>query len=94
MSFHQLVRAALSPKIITAMTSIAPSIFIQDTKKFSHLHSNLVVKICDQEVYFFYDLRFKPCSCSYDSHWGLTWSLTSGPMGLVEVRASWSGHPR
>jgi hypothetical protein len=43
MSFHQLVRAALSPKIITAMTSIAPSIFIQDTKKFSHLDSNLFI---------------------------------------------------
>jgi len=24
----------------------------------------------------------------------LTWSLTSGPMRLVEVRASWPGHPR
>jgi hypothetical protein len=25
---------------------------------------------------------------------GLTWSLTLGPVGLVEVRASWPGHPR
>nr|TKS01384.1 hypothetical protein D5086_0000173940 [Populus alba] len=32
--------------------------------------------------------------CSYDGHWRLTWSLTSGPVGLVEVRASWPGHPR
>jgi len=31
---------------------------------------------------------------SYDGHWRLTWLLTSGPVGLVEVRASWSGHPR
>jgi hypothetical protein len=31
--------------------------------------------------------------CSYDGHWRLTWSLTSGPVGLVEVRASWPGHP-
>nr|TKR74641.1 hypothetical protein D5086_0000293340 [Populus alba] len=26
--------------------------------------------------------------CSYDGHWRLTWSSTSGPVGLVEVRAS------
>jgi len=38
--------------------------------------------------------RFEPCGCSYDSHWRFTWSLTSGPVGLVEVRASWFGHPR
>jgi hypothetical protein len=31
--------------------------------------------------------------CSYDGHCRLTWSLTSGPVGLVEVRASWPGHP-
>jgi hypothetical protein len=37
--------------------------------------------------------RFEPCGCSYDDHWRLTWSLTSGPVGLVEIRASWSGHP-
>ncbi|KAJ6951758.1 hypothetical protein NC653_041031 [Populus alba x Populus x berolinensis] len=28
--------------------------------------------------------KFKPWSCSYDGHWKLTWSLTSGPVGLVE----------
>ena len=32
--------------------------------------------------------------CSYDGHWRLTWSLTSGPLGLIEVHASWPGHPR
>jgi len=32
--------------------------------------------------------------CSYDGHWRLIWSLTSGAVGLVEVRASWPGHPR
>ena len=26
--------------------------------------------------------------CSYDGHWRFTWSLTSGPVELVEVRAS------
>jgi hypothetical protein len=25
---------------------------------------------------------------------GLTWSLTSGPVELVEVRVNWPGHPR
>jgi hypothetical protein len=37
---------------------------------------------------------FKPYGYLYDGHWRLTWSLTSGPEGLVEVRASWPGHPR
>ena len=27
-------------------------------------------------------------------HWELTWSLTSGPVKLVEVHASWPGYPR
>ena len=30
----------------------------------------------------------------YDGHWRLIWSLISGPVGLVEVRASWPEHPR
>ena len=38
-------------------------------------------------------LRFEPCGYLYDGHWRLTWSLTSGLMGLVEVRESWPGHP-
>jgi len=54
----------------------------------------LVVKAWDQEVCSFCGLRFEPRDYSYDGHWRLTWSLTSGPMGLVKVRASWSGHPR
>ena len=56
--------------------------------------SGLVVRAWDQEVYSLCGLRFKPCGCSYDGHWRLTWSLTSGLVGLVEVRASWPGHPR
>jgi hypothetical protein len=27
------------------------------------------------------------------SHWRLTWSLISGPVGLVKVHANWPGHP-
>jgi hypothetical protein len=40
---------------------------------------------------FFKDQQFefyKP-----QGHWRLTWLLTSGPVGLVEVCASWPGHP-
>jgi hypothetical protein len=59
----------------------------------NHL-SGSVVRVWDQEVCSICDLRFKPCGCSYNDHWRLTWSLTSGPVGLVEVRASWPGHPR
>jgi len=50
--------------------------------QFNHLGGGQVVRVWDQEV------------CSYDDHWRLTWSLTSGPVELVEVRASWPGHPR
>jgi hypothetical protein len=53
-----------------------------------------VVRTWDQEVCFLCGLRFKPCGCLYDGHWRLTWSLTSGSVGLVEVRANWPGHPR
>jgi hypothetical protein len=60
----------------------------------NYLDGGSVVKACDQEVCFLCDLGFEPCGCSYDGHWRFTWSLTSGPVGLVEVRASWPGHPR
>jgi hypothetical protein len=52
------------------------------------LGAGLVVRVWDQEVCSFCGLRFEPCGCSYDGHWRFTWSLTSGPVGLVEVRAS------
>jgi hypothetical protein len=56
--------------------------------------NSLVVRAWAQEVCFLCGLRFEPCGCSYDGHWRLTWSLTSGPVGLVEVRANWPGHQR
>jgi len=37
---------------------------------------------------FFYDFKFELYSCSYADHWRLIWSLTSGPVRLVEVRAN------
>jgi len=30
---------------------------------------------------------------SFQDYWRLLWSLTSGSIGLVEVRVNWSGHP-
>jgi len=54
----------------------------------NHLGGGPVVRAWDQEVCSLCGLRFEPCGCSYDGHWRLTWSLTSGPVGLVEVRAS------
>jgi len=59
----------------------------------NHLGGGPVVRAWNQDVYSLCDFRFEPYGCSYDGHWRLTWSLTSGPVGLVEVRASWSGHP-
>jgi len=55
---------------------------------FNHLDGGVVIRAWDQEICFFCGLRFEPCDCSYDGHWRLTWSLTSGPVGLVEVRAN------
>ena len=54
----------------------------------NHLGGGLVIRVWDQEVCFLYSLRFEPCGCSYDGHWRLTWSLTSGLVGLVKVHAS------
>jgi hypothetical protein len=51
------------------------------------------IRAWDQEIYSLYDLRLEFCGCSYNDHWRLTWSLTLGPVELVEVRASWPGHP-
>ena len=62
-------------------------------KSFNHLSDGSVVKAWDQKVCSLCDLRFGPCGCLYDGHWRLIWSLTSGPVGLVEVCASWSGYP-
>ena len=48
------------------------------------LDSGVVIRAWDQEICFLCALRLEPCDCSYDGHWRLTWSLTSGPVGLVE----------
>jgi hypothetical protein len=56
--------------------------------KIKNIRGDQEVRVWDQDVCSFYGLRFEPCGCSYDGHWRLTWSLTSGPVGLVEVRAS------
>ena len=65
----------------------------EEQQKENHLGGGPVVRAWDQEVCSLCGLRFEPCGCSYDGHWRLTWSLTSGLVGLVEVRASWPGHP-
>ena len=64
------------------------------SKTINHLGGGPVVRAWDQEVCSLCGLKFKPCGCSYDGHWRFTWSLTSRPVGLVEVRASWPGYPR
>jgi hypothetical protein len=55
----------------------------------NHLDGSPIVRVWDQEVCFLCGLRFEPCCCAYDGHWRLTWSLTSGPLRLVEIHASW-----
>jgi hypothetical protein len=66
---------------------------VQDYCCSNHLGSGPVIRAWHQEICSVYGLRFESCGCSYDGHWRLTCSLTSGPVGLVEVRASWPGHP-
>jgi len=80
--------------IIRAMYHLRKQTLYQDWYYINHLGGDLVVRVWDQEVCSLCGLRFEPCGCSYDGHWRLTWSLTSGLMGLVEVRASWPRHPR
>jgi hypothetical protein len=60
----------------------------------NHLGDGPVVKAWDQEVCSLCGLRFEPCGCSYDGHWRLTWSLTSGPVELVEMHASRCKQPK
>jgi hypothetical protein len=48
--------------------------------------SGLVIKIWDQEVYSICGFRFELCNYLYNNHWRFTWSLISGPVGLVKVR--------
>jgi len=58
------------------------------TNKLNHLGGDPVIRAWKQEICSLCGFRFELCGCSYDDHWRLTWSLTSGPVGLVEVRAS------
>jgi hypothetical protein len=60
------------------------SIFVQ----YNYLGGDSVIKAWDQEICSFCGFRFEPYGCSYDDYWKLTWSLTSRPVGLIEVRAS------
>jgi len=68
-------------------TIIACSMQIKSKSDY-HLDSGSVVRVWDQEVYSLCGLKFKPCGCSYDGYWRLTWSLISGPVGLVKVHIS------
>ena len=56
--------------------------------------SSKMVGYLKKEVCFLCVFRFEPYGYSYDGYWRLTWSLTSGPVGLVEARRNWPGHPR
>jgi hypothetical protein len=79
---------------LSVMKSFLPcSIMVQGSKHFNHLDDDIMIKTWDQEICFLSSLMFEPCDCSYNDHWRLTWSLTSGPVGLVEMRANWPGHP-
>jgi hypothetical protein len=71
-----------------AMVKTPCHIALQIIIIFNHLGGGPVVKAWDQEVCSLCGLRFEPCGCLYDGHWRFTWSLISGPVGLVEMHAS------
>jgi hypothetical protein len=84
--FFYLVAILVFPSLTTPLQT-------KKTFLFNHLGSGPVVRAWNQEVCSHCSLRFEPCGYSYDGHWRLTWSLTSESMELVEVHASWTGHP-
>ena len=79
----------MSPIYLGHLYILVESILTSITIVINHLGGGPMIKACDQEVCSLCGLRFEPCGCSYDSHWRLTWSLTSGPIGLVEMHTSW-----
>ncbi|KAJ6868353.1 hypothetical protein NC651_033427 [Populus alba x Populus x berolinensis] len=40
----------------------------------------------DAKTSSIFDSKVRALGCSYDGHWRLTWSLTLGPVGLVEMK--------
>jgi len=54
----------------------------------NYLGGDPMVRVWDQKICPLCGLRFEPYSCSYNNQWRLTWSLTSGPVELVEVRTN------
>jgi hypothetical protein len=87
-NFTSLVRyiIVISIYLPTPILAISKYCFI------NYLGGGPVIRAWDQEVCSLCGLRFEPCGCSYDGHWRLIWSLTSGPVGLVEVCTSWPGY--
>jgi hypothetical protein len=73
---------------------ILAQLMMQSIAHWNYLGGGPVVRAWNQEVCSLCGLRFEPCGCLYDSHWRLTWSLTSGPVGLVEMHVNWPEHPR
>jgi len=75
-------------KIFFKCNLTALKTYSKKKNQYNHLDGGPVVRAWDQKVCSLCGLRFEPCGCSYDGHWRLTWLLTSGPVKLVEVRAS------
>ena len=73
---------------------ILAQLMMQSIAHWNYLGGGQMVRAWNQEVCSLCGLRFEPCGCLYDGHWRLTWSLTSGPVGLVEMHVSWPEHPR
>jgi len=92
---HTTPQYVLMPSLLTSCSKLKKAFTDSNQVWYSPVWSKWLFNhlvVWDQEICSFCGLRFELCGCSYDGHWRLTWSLTSGPVGLVEVHASWSGH--
>jgi len=75
-STTNLLRPTWHCSYILSFTCVIKNYFFQPSRWWS------VIKAWDQKIYSLCGLRFEPCGYSCDSHWRLTWSLTSGARGI------------
>jgi hypothetical protein len=69
-------------------------IYIYITRKTILESQKLIKSILTCQILGLFPIGHQFESHKLQVHWSLTWLLTSRPVGLVEVRVSWSGHQR
>jgi hypothetical protein len=69
-------------------------IYIYITRKTILESQKLIKSILTGQILGLFLIGHQFESHKLQGHWSLTWLLTSGPVGLVEVHVSWPGHQR